>query len=166
MSRNRLILLAFAVWLALAVVSCAPKPPPEPVTFTIEMSEYAFKPDTIRVRVGQEVTLNLVNKGQLLHEIMFGQGLVRANNRPNGYDKDLFATAGVMPTVTGGKVVEDSQHEHSHGGFMLMLPNTDDQATIQFVVTEEMLGTWEMGCFEQDGVHYDAGMKGKLIVEK
>jgi uncharacterized cupredoxin-like copper-binding protein len=27
-----------------------------------------------------------------------------------------------------------------------------------------MVGEWEMGCFEQDGVHYDAGMKGTLVV--
>jgi hypothetical protein len=27
-----------------------------------------------------------------------------------------------------------------------------------------MLGDWEMGCFEQDGVHYDAGMIGAVSV--
>jgi hypothetical protein len=27
-----------------------------------------------------------------------------------------------------------------------------------------MLGEWEMGCFELDGVHYDQGMVGTFIV--
>lgn len=45
---------------------------PEPVTYTIEMTEYAFTPSTIEAQVGQQVSLNLVNKGWLEHEIMFG----------------------------------------------------------------------------------------------
>lgn len=47
---------------------------------------------------------------------------------------------------------------------MAFLEKTGDQASIIFTVTEEMLGEWEMGCFEQEGVHYDAGMKGKVTV--
>jgi uncharacterized cupredoxin-like copper-binding protein len=27
-----------------------------------------------------------------------------------------------------------------------------------------MVGEWEIGCFSQDGVHYDAGMKGTFVV--
>jgi hypothetical protein len=33
-------------------------------------------------------------------------------------------------------------------------------------VTEEMLGVWEMGCFEQDGVHYSSGMVGTITVRQ
>lgn len=162
--QRKILYLAWVIVLALA--GCAPKPPPEPVAFTIEMTEYAFTPDTIRVSVGQEVTLTLVNKGVLLHEIMFGKNMETVNNRPSGYAEDLFASAGVEPEVSGGVVEEGEAHEHGHAGFMLVLPNSGDQATLKFVVSEEMVGTWEIGCFEQDGVHYDAGMKGKLIVEK
>jgi uncharacterized cupredoxin-like copper-binding protein len=39
-------------------------------------------------------------------------------------------------------------------------------AIVKFTVTEGMVGEWEMGCFEQDGVHYDAGMKGPVTVTK
>jgi hypothetical protein len=28
------------------------------------------------------------------------------------------------------------------------------------IVTEEMIGEWEMGCFSLDGVHYTSGMVG------
>jgi hypothetical protein len=53
--------------------------------------------------------------------------------------------------------------EEGHTGFMVVLP-IGAQATVTFEVTEGMVGDWEMGCFEQDGVHYDAGMKGPVSV--
>jgi uncharacterized cupredoxin-like copper-binding protein len=28
-----------------------------------------------------------------------------------------------------------------------------------------MVGEWEIGCFEQEGVHYDAGMHGPLTIQ-
>lgn len=37
---------------------------------------------------------------------------------------------------------------------------------ISDTVTEDMIGEWEVGCFLQDGVHYDAGMHGTLIVRR
>jgi uncharacterized cupredoxin-like copper-binding protein len=35
---------------------------------------------------------------------------------------------------------------------------------VKFTVTKDMVGEWEMGCFAQEGVHYTAGMVGKLVV--
>ncbi len=57
----------------------------EPVTYTIEMSKYAFTPNTIEAKVGQQVTLELVNNGTLEHEIMFGRDTMMMEDRPNGY---------------------------------------------------------------------------------
>ena len=57
----------------------------EPVTYTIEMSKYAFSPNTIEAKVGQQVTLELVNNGTLEHEIMFGRYTMMMEDRPNGY---------------------------------------------------------------------------------
>ncbi|MBC8507354.1 MAG: cupredoxin domain-containing protein [Anaerolineales bacterium] len=62
---------------------------------------------------------------------------------------------------------EEGEDDHmAHDGFMVFLPAGNDTATISFTVTEEMVGEWEIGCFELDGVHYDAGMVGKLVVNK
>jgi uncharacterized cupredoxin-like copper-binding protein len=63
-----------------------------------------------------------------------------------------------------GEAMHMEDSGHGHGGLMVMLPKTDDTATMTFVVTEEMVGTWEIGCFQLDGVHYDAGMTGTLTV--
>ncbi len=116
--------------------------------------------------MGQEVTIRLVNKGLLEHEIMFGRQLMSMNNRPAGYQVDMFETAGVEPQVEKpeDEHEEEEAHAEEHTGFMVTVPGENHEATMRFTVTEEMVGEWEIGCFLQDGVHYDAGMKGTLVV--
>jgi plastocyanin len=157
-------LLALIAFLITACAGSAPaRTAPEPAIYTIEMREYSFAPNTLDLKVGQQVTINLVNNGQLAHEIMFGRGVALENSRPIGYQEDMFEAGGVGSEITGGG--SEGEHEAmGHGGYMAFLEKTGDQASITFTVTEEMLGEWEMGCFEQEGVHYDAGMKGKVIV--
>lgn len=149
---------------ALFLAGCA-KATPEPVSFTINMTEYKFEPTQIEVKVGQRVTLELVNSGQLAHEIMFGRSVMKDNNRPHGYQTDLFESAHIQPglTLADGSPLEAS-HEVGHEGFMVVLEKPGDKALVTFDVTKEMVGDWEMGCFEQDGVHYDAGMIGTFTV--
>lgn len=215
MKRHLFLILAL---LALLLAACGSNEPatPEPVSFTIEMTEYAFTPNEINVSVGQQVTFHLINDGQLQHEIMIGRDLVTADGHANGYTIDLFKHAGVEPEVHGGILMidgemrmedmrdddhQDEQDEEmamadddmenedeamdnmameddpaddeamhmddagqGHNGLMVMLPENEDIATMTFTVTEEMLGTWEIGCFELDGVHYDAGMRGTFTV--
>lgn len=159
---RRLITLSIvAILVLLALTSCS-RQKAEPVSFSIEMSEYAYNPANIQVKVGQEVTLELSNNGVLAHELMIGNQVKMVNNRPSGYEQDFFETAGVTPEVTGGEV-EEGDHGH-HEGLMLVLPENGDKASMTFVITKKMVGEWEIGCFEQEGVHYTAGMKGKLVV--
>jgi uncharacterized cupredoxin-like copper-binding protein len=93
------------------------------------------------------------------------------DGQPAGYKTDMFQSANVEPEVT---VKEGSQsdndmnmeedEEHDHAGFMVEVPPGDDEYTMTFTVTEDMVGTWEIGCFDQNGVHYSAGMVGTLTV--
>lgn len=164
---------------ALLLTACGAAATPEPVNLTIEMSEYAFSPDQIDLKVGQEVTFTIVNAGALEHEIMFGREVMMTDGRPSGYMMDMFESAHVEPQVmmeTGMEMGDEHQDEaddhnegdehegEDHHGFMVYLPAGDDEATMTFTVTEEMVGEWEIGCFELDGVHYDAGMIGTLVV--
>jgi plastocyanin len=164
-----LILLGFV----LLISACSGNTPGsssqlEPVSYRIEMTEYAFSPERIEVKVGQEVTLELVNLGLISHELMIGQEVARSNNRPSGFHKDLFEIAHVEPAVVGGSTAGEHSadgHGADHAGnFMVVLPEQGDEAILTFQVTQDMVGEWELGCFEQDGVHYDAGMKGTLVV--
>ncbi len=140
----------------------------ESVTLTIDMSEYAFTPNTLALKVGQEVTLELVNQGQLAHEIMIGQDVKVEHGHPAGYWKDFFAIANVTPQILEASEGAGEAHEgdHEHGGYMVVLPKNGDKVVIRFKVTPAMIGEWEMGCFEQDGVHYTSGMKGVVTVTR
>jgi uncharacterized cupredoxin-like copper-binding protein len=55
-------------------------------------------------------------------------------------------------------------HGSEHTGFMVIVPTGSEKATVTFTPPKEMVGDWEIGCFSQDGVHYEAGMKGKFVV--
>lgn len=170
---KKIVYSLIVVFIAAFLSACAKKTP-EPVTYTIDMTEYAFEPDTIEAQVGQQVTFNLVNKGALEHEIMFGRDVMMMNNRPSGYQHDMFQEAGIEPDVMmmenpdsmeGMEGMGESEHdEEGHTGFMVLLPKTGDQASMTFTVTKDMVGEWEMGCFELEGVHYNSGMVGKFVV--
>ncbi len=183
MIQRRLAVLAL---LAFLLAGCVSAPTPEPVTLTIEMTEYAFSPDAIELQVGQEVTFILENSGHLPHEFMIGRDVHREGLTPSGYEVDFWHTAGVMPQHTGGG--ELMQHTDDHGQMppadaghaehdmgamtspesempmMVYVSNGSEPATLTFTVTKEMVGDWEIGCFELNGVHYTAGMVGTLTV--
>jgi plastocyanin len=140
----------------------------EPVHYTIQMTEFAFQPAELQVKVGQEVTIELANLGALEHELMIGREMMKDGSRPDGYRQDMFAEAHAEPVVVGGKEegTGTSGHGSAHSGFMVTLPAGSENASITFTATEDMLGEWEIGCFSQEGVHYEAGMKGKLVVSE
>ena len=141
---------------------------PEPVKYTVEMTEFAFRPAELKAKVGQEVTIELANNGALEHEFMVGRDVKMTNSRPDGYEHDMFATAHTEPTVMGGQEnsMDMGGHGSEHTGFMVIVPTGSEKATVTFTATEEMVGEWEIGCFSQAGVHYDAGMKGKMVVSR
>lgn len=119
------------------------------------------------MKVGQLVTIHLVNQGALEHELMFGRQVKYDGNRPTGYEVDMFVTGGVHPEISTTSQMPADQHTmEGHTGFMAYLGSTGDTGTITFEVTQEMVGEWEMGCFELEGVHYDQGMHGKFIVSR
>ncbi len=188
---KKLLVLAVAI-IALVLAGCSSLSSPKEVEYTIEMTEFAYNPDTIELKVGQQVTLHLVNKGVLEHEVMFGREVQSKDGHPNGYHVDLFEAAGVEPVIhvegaalaaaEDGHDQGEAPHDegeaghdeamdeemaadgHVHSGFMLAVPEGADGYTIRFTVTEDMVGEWEIGCFLQGGSHYEAGMVGKLIV--
>ena len=144
---------------------------PEPLVMDITMSEFAFSPNVIEAKVGQQVTINMVNSGALQHEIMFGRDAMMMGGQPNGYEMDMFSMAGMQPSVTFSEGMEGMQGDMvmgqsgmEHGGYSVILPPGQQAAQMTLTVTEEMVGEWEFGCFEQDGVHYTAGMKGMMVV--
>lgn len=194
--KSRNIVLATLLTFSLLLVACGTSTP-DPVAYTIELSEYAFSPADLEFQVGQEVTLTLINVGALDHELMIGNHVMESNGQPSSYEKDFFNTGGVTPVVTGGGMLMthgdehdddmdmgedgmetgdddmDMEDDHEDDGddhaadddaLMVMMPVGADTTTVTFTVTEDMVGDWEIGCFELDGVHYTAGMVGSVTV--
>ena len=162
--RERWTLAGLILATGVILAACGGQPS-APVSFDVEMSEYVYSPDVLEVKVGQEVTLNLVNSGQVEHELMIGREVIYEDSRPNGFQEDLFATGGIEPEVSGGVPAGESAdgHMHDNTGVMVTLP-AGEAGSLKFAVTSDMVGEWEMGCFSQEGVHYTAGMVGKLVV--
>lgn len=117
----------------------------------IEMGNFFFKPETIRVKVGERVTLRLMNRTTVEHEFMAGR---RPNPGEGGYAEDLFK--GVEVAASGGKA------ERGHGGGFEFEVEPGKTGELTFTAPDRK-GTYEIGCFVPG--HYQAGMKGKLVVE-
>lgn len=188
--KRLIIALALTSLLALLLAACGGSgaaAPDAAGNLTVEMSEYKFTPDNIELKVGQKVTITLVNMGEKDHEFMVGRDVAMMEGAPNGFEHDLFENA--QPMVMGGQVMgmegmegdsmaddameskegdemADMGGHMDHSGFMVVMPQGNDNATITFDVTEDMVGEWEIGCFEDDGQHYDDGMKGKIVVKQ
>ncbi|MBI2774337.1 MAG: hypothetical protein HYX56_07590 [Chloroflexi bacterium] len=136
---------------------------------TITGSEYKFSPDTVRLKVGQEVRMTFRNDGAKDHEMMIGKGVKMTGGKPDGY-QTWFMQGMQMRFERDGKAIDamaamgGGMDEPSDIGMMLV-DKGGSPVTLVFTVPDKV-GEWEMGCFEDDGTHYDEGMKGKVIVEK
>ncbi len=139
-----------------------------------------FAPDTIVLTAGQKVRLVIENQGAKNHEFMIGRNVMYAESgAPDGFEEDFFMaiadqinaqpSMGAMVMMNGELMsgmdmgMGDSDMA-DHMGWMLMSPTGTGPSTIEFTVPENAVGEWEMGCFEDDGTHYDDGMRGKVIV--
>lgn len=162
----------------------------------ISMTEYKFSPARITLRAGERVTLMLVNEGgkKKEHELMVGRGVKKGGpfqDRPDGYGADFFGglavevgeARGVSELMAGEarvmgkhgmgmtkgmepmKGMGQGGHGEGHRGFMVEL-KPGGVATLSFTVPADKAGTWEMGCFSEDGQHYQEGMKGAWEVTK
>ncbi|NIN34088.1 MAG: hypothetical protein GTO60_02840, partial [Gammaproteobacteria bacterium] len=57
---------------------------------TIDLEEYKFTPDNIELKVGQKVTITLVNKGEKDHEFMVGRNVMMMDGAPSDFEHNLF----------------------------------------------------------------------------
>ncbi len=116
----------------------------------IGMTEFKFSPATISLKPGERVTFKLRNSGLLEHEFMAGLEATPGK----GYALDWIAKAvdGVAPPHTHAGEVHLGEGVRVSADWML---------TLTVLVPQEN-GEYEFGCFVQG--HYEAGMKGRLIV--
>ena len=152
---------------------------------TIVLTEFEFNPSAIRLTPGSTVTLELSNEGEEDHEFMIGRELNMVDGVPSGFVEDFFDTVeGLaveppdalegMEDMADGEMADEEmadeemaddageQEDGDHGGHtvMMVVRQPAQTATFTFTVTEASIGEWDIGCFEDDGAHWDDGMKG------
>jgi uncharacterized cupredoxin-like copper-binding protein len=152
MSASSLAVRGVALLLvAMAAVACTSEPgrPAAARVIEITMKEFTFSPRSITVRAGETVTLKFTNVGSLEHEFMAG----RAPLPSRGYTEDWLKRA-----VPGLANHTHPGEEHLGEGIRV---SADWGNRVTLVVPEEK-GTYEFGCFIAG--HYEAGMKGSIIV--
>lgn len=147
MAMRHLVLVA-ALVLAASCSAASPSPSGSAKTVEITMSDLAFSPTTISLKAGETVTLRFRNTGKLEHEFMAGIG-----RSGSGFAKDWLAQAAVT------KVAPHTHPGEEHTGMgVRVAPDWFGTVTVQPRET----GEFEFGCFVPG--HYDAGMKGKIVV--
>lgn len=115
---------------------------PDPASVVrIELSEYAFSPTQVTLKVGRAVTLKVVNTGRSVH-MLASQYLSSQDLEIEGADMEVDAPNGVKYVkLQPGKSVE-----------------------IKF--TPAKTGTFDFSCDVKTGgrTHRDRGMKGQFVV--
>lgn len=145
-SRRVLIATAFAAVLVIAACGGGVAPAGGR-TITIEMNDFAFSPSAIDLAPGERVTLTFRNVGSVEHEFMAGIEPMMGT----GYRQDWLARA---------KLDAGKSHNAGHAGEGVRI-TARKSAELRLVVPTEK-GEFEFGCFVAG--HYEAGMKGKLVV--
>ena len=156
-------------------------------TVVIELTESAFTLNNIEVMAGTTVRFVLENTGQEEYEFMIGRVVSRAPGYPDTFETDFFHgvkvdVAGDPVMVMGGEAVltrdgmaqEDDHDEESSGmegmamdddhGFMISQAAATGGTVVTIEIPADKAGTWEIGCFVDEGTHYEDGMKGTLTV--
>jgi uncharacterized cupredoxin-like copper-binding protein len=160
-------------------------------TIRIEMGDFYFKPETIRLKAGQQINLELINLGKLEHEFMVGRKVEKEqniNNKEMNHNHTSKEEAS-NNEQNHNEVSEQNEKTHLHTasfetnffdginvvptikrgkfikmpghGTMLIL-EPKGTATMSFYVSPDYKGEWEIACFIPG--HYEAKMMGKIIV--
>jgi plastocyanin len=160
--------------------------------FTIALTDYAFSPSHMVWRVGDRVTITLVEKSRAQpekpHEFMIGrtprtEETVFGIHQEDGFETpffsgvtiDIIAGSGMKMLMAGDatltglppmKVMTPGPMEMEEGeemtGFMPVV-GAKGTLTFSFVVPDKP-GEWIYGCFQQDGQHFRNGMKGTITI--
>ena len=142
-------------------------------TLSIDMDDFKFTPDNIKLAADQEIRIILRNSSATNdHGFTVGYGLMTEGGASTGFQTDLFD--GVEVTVTGpaklvrsGKAivtrVGDGEVEDDTGGFMVIKGPSSQPTIIEFTVPDT-IGEFEFASFESSGEHYKDGMKGLINV--
>ena len=136
--------------------------------YTIVMKNYSYTPDKMTWHVGDTVEITLKNESpDKDHELLFGKDVNYSTDSfgkkyPDGWKTPLFTDASQVTFGEGTGIAE----LRADGPETVALEPKGGHVTYTFVVPDKV-GTWEFGCFEEDGSHFgDHNMKGTVEIVK
>ncbi len=141
----------------------------EPLVIEVNMADYSFSPELLRIPAGQLVMLVFTNTGEVEHEFMAGRTVVDGD-----FAVDLFAGLDIEmgteeaaadhddATVPAGHDNSDGHHDDDAAHGTMVLLQGGGRTTMTFTLPVELRGEWETGCFLTG--HYGRGMHGTLSV--
>ncbi|MEW6143513.1 MAG: cupredoxin domain-containing protein [Thermodesulfobacteriota bacterium] len=188
-------LLPLTIWLPVSflLLLTACKHEERASTVHIVTGDFFFKPETIELKAGREVKIELVNDGNIEHEFMVGRGVKTAEDEAHeetdeagehessetGHEHHHEHDGGMSSAHAGASRGFDKDFfegidvkaETGNGAEFMRMPGhgtmvllkPHSKATITFMVPTDRIGKWEMACFIPG--HYEAKMKGNVTVE-
>jgi uncharacterized cupredoxin-like copper-binding protein len=88
----------FALLLSLSIILASCGGNKLPTTIDLTMSDYKFTPDTITVPAGEEIMLNVTNKGFVSHRfVIFKLGTDAGETYNNDDEKNIYWSFEVLP---------------------------------------------------------------------
>jgi len=131
----------FLLVVILGLAACR-TPSSDTTEFNVEMRDFNFVPQTVEVRVGQTVRVNVLNKGNIEHDWAIME----------------------IPLASKAKVADTTSLLHSHDDkepaiHVSAIPGAKN--TVEFIPTRA--GLYEVYCTLKG--HKEQGMVGKLVVK-
>ncbi len=134
-----------------------------PLVIEVDLADYSFSPEQLRIPAGQLVQLVFTNTGEVEHEFMAGRTVIDGD-----FSVDLFAglevEMGTLAAVPEGHDNSDGHHDGdaaaAHGTMISLQEGM--RGTMTFTLPTALRGEWETGCFLTG--HYGRGMHGTLTV--
>lgn len=123
----------------------------------VTMQEFTFTPSTIEVPAEEDVELVLRNEDNVAHDFQAGRAVMEADDRPVGFEQDLFEGVAVEVEPRSARAMVDGQR-------VISVP-PGGEVQLRFRLPADKAGEWRIGCFHAGGCHYVAGLHGDLIVE-
>ncbi len=153
---RRLVLFA-AIAASVVGVSFSASAAEQRQKVTITLNDFAFAPKSVTLTAGVPAAITLVNKGKVAHEFMVYPVPTKSIDDWDEYviPSTYFQKMGEV------EVVFSKQGAVAGSSIFEVEVDAGRSATVEF--TPNRKGTFEIGCHVEG--HYEAGMKGTLVVK-
>jgi len=136
--------------------------------YSIVMKDYSYTPNKMTWHVGDTVQITLKNEStDKAHELLMGKDVNYSTDSfgkkyPDGWKTPLFTDASQVTFGEGTGIAE----LRADGPETVALNPKGGTVTYTLVVPDKV-GTWQFGCFEENGSHFgDHNMKGTIEIVK